>query len=139
MEVSPTFPPMYAEIAKRFPVTARTVFAWGDTIYNPGGIEIPEDLMAHEEVHSRQQKEMGGPKVWWDLYLTDTSFVVRQEAQAYGRQFSVICARVRDRNVRFKRLRELAQHFSGPLYGNAIDFDEAMKLIKQYSQQAQRY
>lgn len=123
---------MYADIVKRFAVNARTVFAWGDTIYNPGRIEIPEDLMAHEEVHSKQQAEVGGPRVWWDRYLAigGADFIVSQEAEAYGHQYAVICKRTRDKNRRFEQLRELAQHFSGPLYGNVVSFDEALRLIK---------
>lgn len=130
MNVTMDYPPMYADIVKRFAVNGRTVFAWGDTIYNPGRIEIPEDLMAHEETHSGQQAEIGGPRVWWDRYLTDSAFVVSQEAEAYGNQYAAICKKVRDRNQRFKRLTELAQHFSGPLYGNVVSFDEAVRLIK---------
>jgi hypothetical protein len=124
---------MYADIVKRFAVTAKTVFAWGDTVYNPGRIDIPEDLMAHEEVHSKQQAAIGGPRVWWDNYLKDTGFVRDMEAEAYGRQFVVLSLRIKDRNARFQALRSLATHFSGPLYDHVVSFDEAMKLIKLHS------
>lgn len=34
----------------------RTFWAYGDVIYNPGGITIREDILAHEEQHGRQQE-----------------------------------------------------------------------------------
>jgi hypothetical protein len=130
MNISFAYPPMYADIVKRFAVTATTVFAWGETIYNPGRVEISEDLMAHETVHSGQQAAIGGPKAWWDRYLVEPAFLVSQEAEAYGRQYAVLGGRVKDRNARFRMLRELASHFSGPLYDYAVTFDEAVRLIK---------
>lgn len=34
-----------------------TVWTYGDTIYNPGGRPIPPDVVAHEAVHAKQQRE----------------------------------------------------------------------------------
>ena len=50
-------PPMIEEIRARFkfPAGGAVIFAWGDTIYNPQGVDIPPQLIAHEDVHGRRQ------------------------------------------------------------------------------------
>jgi signal transduction histidine kinase len=65
-----------------------TIFTYGRAIYNPAGIDIPDDLHVHECVHMDQQAKMaGGPDAWWGRYLTDPWFRLSQEAEAYGAQF----------------------------------------------------
>lgn len=58
------WPPNIEEIRAVLPVSERNIFAYGHTIYNPGGEKLPLELIAHEEVHFQQQAEEG-PVAWW--------------------------------------------------------------------------
>lgn len=122
------YPPIYAEIAARFKVGPRTIFAWGDTIYNPGGGHITRDLIAHEEVHMIQQA--GNPEAWWRRYLSDPEFLLSQEVEAYARQYQYICSENPNRNYRFQVLQALAMYLASPMYGNVTTIERAMELIK---------
>ena len=132
MIVSVDFPPRFDEIVKRFPgITPGAVFAYGDTIFNPSGGEISDDLMVHESTHAGRQVDVGGPFEWWTRYMADKEFLISEEALAYGAQARFIVGRVKDRNARFRVIMNLARIFSGPLYGNVVDFDTAMTLIRR--------
>lgn len=89
MKVIQALPPNIKKIYARFPHVrgAPVVFAYGDTIYNPGRDAVSDDVMAHEKVHQRQQAEHpGGVEGWWDQYLEDSDFRLDQELEAYGAQ-----------------------------------------------------
>lgn len=43
-----------------------TFWTYGDTIYNPGGHELPENIIAHEETHSEQQLNFVNPDLELD-------------------------------------------------------------------------
>ena len=139
------------------------IYTYGDTIYNPSGIDLPDHLIAHEETHSNQQsvypvhespehldqKELAKipPRerisghatlekridAWWDRYLQDQYFRIEQETAAYARQYAYICATVRDRERRHKILLDLAKVLAGPVYGNVISTMDAYKKIKNLS------
>lgn len=113
------------------PSEQTTVFAYGDAIYNPGGRTLPDDLVAHEETHCKQQK--GKPDEWWVRYIQDPLFRIDQEASAYAVQYKFICEREKDRNRRFVFLHQIATQLSGPTYGNVISQQGAMKMIKERS------
>jgi hypothetical protein len=67
----------------------KTFWTYGDTIYNPGGIDIPDHIIAHEEQHGRQQEAYVQPlnglvgalhmacerhsNEWWSHPLADGS------------------------------------------------------------------
>lgn len=107
------------------------IYTYGDTIYNPGGHDLPDHLIAHEETHTEQQG--ADPDAWWDRYLQDPYFRIEQETAAYARQFAHICRRVRDRNQRHKILLDLAQILAGPVYGSVISPGAALRAIKTRS------
>lgn len=109
----------------------RTVFTYGDTIYNPSGKEIPEYLLVHEEVHSKQQGNK--PKEWWEQYIKDQKFRLQQETEAYAAQLAFMCSEQRDRNQRARVLHEIAVTLSGPTYGKSIDYQLASKTVKHLS------
>jgi hypothetical protein len=126
------FPPQYDKMVVRFPgITPTAVFAYGDTLYNPSGGAISDDLMAHEETHAGRQVDVGGPAEWWRMYMADEDFLISEEAFAYGAQARFLAQRTKDRNARFRVLMHLAQIFSGPLYGNVVTFDQAVILIRK--------
>ena len=122
-------PPMLNEIlgAGMLP-NETTIFTYGDTIYNPGGHELSDHLIEHEETHCDQQGN--DPKKWWERYLIDPYFRIEQESEAYANQFAYICAKVKDRNQRAKICLDLARVLSGPLYGNIISQQNAYNTIK---------
>lgn len=90
-------PPNIAQIQQHLKPTATACFCYGDTIYNAGVFDIPEDVMEHEEVHMRQQLAIHpqlGPKLWWDKVLADPVFRLAQELEAYAVQYQWIKERV---------------------------------------------
>lgn len=105
-----------------------TIFTYGDTIYNPGGIQINIDLIKHEEVHQKQQGDT--PDEWWARYIHDAYFRIGQETAAYARQYDEICKTVKDRNQRNLVMIDLAGILAGPAYGNMLHTSDAMNNIK---------
>lgn len=57
MKMSYELPPMLDQIraAGMNPVVEKTCFTYGDTLYNPGRLAVPEHYMRHEECHTVQQ------------------------------------------------------------------------------------
>lgn len=116
------------------PDLTRTFFTYGDTIYNPGGMNLPDHIIEHEEVHCDQQAAYaGGVDGWWSRYLLDPLFRVQQEAEAYGMQYRYMCAHQKDRNARTRILLDLAGFLSGPMYGRTINRQAAADLIKKHA------
>lgn len=113
------------------PNLATVIFTYGDTIYNPGNVNIPEYLIVHESTHTEQQGN--DPDSWWARYVKDPYFRLQQEVEAYGNQFAFMCETVRDRNKRSRLLLELGHILSGPTYGNMITREGAMRMIKERS------
>ena len=121
-------PPIWARAAEVFPLEGREIFAWDDTIYNPGGFTIPDWLIAHEEVHQGQQA--GDPEAWWEIYLVDAEFRFEQELAAHQMEYKVYCRGNRDRNKRLQYRRIVARKLAAPLYGSMITFADAMRRLK---------
>lgn len=129
MKIVKGYPPNYANILAAFPAAARmqgVLFCWGDTIYNPQGVTLYEPVLAHEEVHCRQQGK--NPEVWWHRYIIDPQFRFEQELEAHQREYEVASLRL-TRNQRRQVLRGLAHRLSGALYGKMVTKDEASRLI----------
>ncbi len=89
---------------------------------------IPLDLEKHEEVHLRQQQEMGVEK-WWETYINNKNFRLLQEVEAYKAQIEWINKAIKDREVRFRRVDRLLKDLSGEMYGSLITYSEARKLL----------
>ena len=127
MKVSDQLPPNYSDIASTFQLSGfNAVFTYGDTLYNPTGLEVSEDLMAHEEVHAKQQTN---PEEWWSRYLVDPEFRLSQELEAYKAQYKWFSDKPRPERRWF--LREFAKNLSSKLYGGIINKAQAEELIKQ--------
>lgn len=138
MRISAEKPPIYEEAKKLFNLKEGqgTVFTYGDCVYNPDGIDMPEHLIVHEMEHAKQQEHndtVAG--LWWKRVLADPAFRVDQEARAYGAQYAYIRKRVKDRNKCSGYLLEMSQMLSGPMYGNCVSRQEAQRLIRLYSGQ----
>ena len=106
------------------------IIAYGDKIYVKGK-ELSPDLLVHELTHcERQGFNALDAKRWYEKYMRDKDFRLKEESVAYAGQFAY-CKRVyKDRNKQAKILWMLAEHLAGSQYGNIISHSEAMNLIK---------
>jgi hypothetical protein len=131
-------PPNGAAIRARFPgLPAGVVFAYGDTIYVPGGeprvgrlvvpagAELPHPLVVHEEIHFDQQAAAGGPDAWWGRYLDDDAFRLGQEVEAYRAQLAAVPGRAERRRLLAAVVKDLA----GPMYGRLVTKETARRLL----------
>lgn len=122
-------PPIYdAIISAGMNPHKGVIYTYGETIYNPSGIELREDVIKHEKFHMRQQGD--DPEGWWSRYLDDQYFRIEQEAEAYARQYDFICKNLKDRNFRARVLVQMADSLSSPIYGSVITEQSAMSIIK---------
>lgn len=127
MQIKKELPPNHEAIKKVLKTTKYTIYCYGDIIYNPSGKNIMEDLMAHEEVHSKQQEPMGAEN-WWKLYIEDPKFRLDQEIEAYKAQVKYAKDNYQ-RWLRKKTMEEIVIYLSSDLYGNLITKEEAKKII----------
>ncbi len=110
--------------------TDPVIFTYGEVISSSSG-EMSEDLLAHEGHHIVQQTSFkGGPDAWWKKYLEDDQFRYGQELQCYRKQYNWSLNNVKDRNKLFNLLSQYAKVLSGPMYGDLIDYKDAMIDIK---------
>lgn len=124
------YPPIYSVAQATFQLTGREIFAWDGIIYNPGGGSVTEELIAHEEVHFKQQRAVGGPEKWWALYFKSPEFRLEQEIEAHRVEYRVFCRKEKDRNRRAVYLNLIANRLASPMYGNLIKPAEAKRRIK---------
>jgi hypothetical protein len=131
MKIVVGLPPNIADIEKVFGKACRepgVFFCYGDTIFNPTGEEIPEQLVRHEEVHSRRQGNF--PEIWWAQYLTDTAFRYQEELVAHQAEYQDIKTRT-TKGERKRYLNAIAERLSSALYGHVVTFAEAKRAIKR--------
>jgi hypothetical protein len=124
-------PPNYKDIVKAFPAVKLrrgVIFTFGLNIYNPDRIVLTRSLRAHETVHSRRQGVEDGPGKWWDQYLTDKVFRLREELLAHQVEY-MIEADGAGRQIRRRALAVIAARLSGPIYGRMVSLDEAKRQI----------
>lgn len=124
-------PPIFDRILEVFPLAAKpgVLFCWGKEIYNPSNIVIPDYLIAHENVHRVQQD--GAPAFWWEKYLVDTEFRLKQEIPAHQAEYRQFAIDFPQRNMRRLALRTISERLSGQLYCNMISYDKARALVKE--------
>jgi hypothetical protein len=129
MNIVIDFPPNIGAIRAYFPLTGFEIFCWGDTVYNPSGIQLPPELLEHEKVHSKQQgNDVQG---WWDQYLIDKKFRFEQELEAHQVEFMVYSRRQPSRALRRIYLKKIARRLSSAMYGKMVTFEKAKKLIRK--------
>lgn len=129
MILSTAIPPIYEECRQKFGVkwSDGIVIAYGDTIYCRN--TLSPDVIAHEEVHLRQQAKIG-KDVWWRRYLDDADFRLSQEKEAYIAQSKWYKKNVKDRELRFQCIDFIARDLSSSMYGNIITKEEAWNILK---------
>lgn len=125
-------PPNFAAILSVFPQAAdpNVLFCYGDTIFSPGGDYVPPQLIAHEEVHERQQRVIG-PVKWWDYYLANPRWRFNEELEAHIVEYHEFIKHTRNRQLQRNYLAAVAKRLASPLYGNVVAFDEALDCIKR--------
>jgi hypothetical protein len=112
----------------------KTIFTYGDIIFNPNELNLTPDIVAHEKVHMDQQGHNNhDAALWWGRYLREPEFRLDQESKAYTKQYEWFCQHYKDRNQRAVYLNGLAKTLSSPLYGNLITQSDAYNLIKRYA------
>src|SRR5262245_41887731 len=84
----------------------KMLFAFGDAIYNPAGVEVTPMLVEHEKVHSYRQKS--DPWAWWDRYCRDADFRLQEEVYAHGVELKWLWERCSGRNSRRQALARTA-------------------------------
>lgn len=135
MRIVTEHPPNFDDICKVFP-SVRTnnnvLFCWGETLYNPSGGNISDSIMAHEELHSLQQKHGKlSPSSWWEKYLWDLTFRYDQELAAHAEEYLHFCKTHKDRNQQNLYLNLIGNRLAGPLYGNMVKVYTAIKNIRE--------
>lgn len=132
MKIKQELPPNYPQLCAAFPSIVNepdAIFAYGFDIFNPGGRELPAYKIAHEEVHGRQQLEVG-VEWWWQTYIEDKDFRLNEEIPAHHVDYKMFCKEYTDRNQQAQYLDHLANLLSSELYGNIITKNGAMKAIR---------
>ena len=122
-------PPMIDQIDKRFGVKNRTgiIYSWGDKIYNPSGVVISPQLIAHESVHGLRQ----GEKIaeWWEQYIDDPKFRLAEEIPAHQAEYEYLVTHAPSRQLRRAALKQTAQRLAAPLYGRMITVAKAKRIL----------
>lgn len=137
MEIVIAQPPMFEEIDRVFRVRGKAVvFCWGAKIYNPMGLYIHPEIMAHEGVHSSRQLQVSKGDhqeelvvAWWKRYLEDPEFRLMEELPAHRAEYRALINRMKDRNRRSAFLQHVAEKLAAPLYGGIITKREAIRRI----------
>ncbi len=144
MRVVKALPPMIDEIDAAFNVRGRPIlFAWGGRIFNPAGVPVPPELMAHEAVHGARQLGAAADgslqgeaacRAWWVQYIADGAFRLAEELPAHIAEFKSLCEQHRprwtsERNMRRTFAAGVARKLAAPLYGNLISIEAAKRAI----------
>lgn len=132
MKIIKAYPPNFSQLKKAFPfIVGRPgiLYAWGDRIFNPSGVKVTPWILAHEEVHSKQQQQ-ADPYIrysiqdWWDKYLAYPIFRLEQEIEAHQAEY-----RAYPFQGNLTYLEQIAERLSSPLYGNLISKEDARRAI----------
>ena len=125
MNIVKAYPPNIEDIRKFLAPSPYAVFTYGDTIYTPiVTSELSLDLIAHEEIHCKQQGN--DPRGWWIEYLSNPQFRLEEEIMAYRRQWQII----KGSPDQYMRFHLIAKDLSSPMYGSIITYEEARKMLK---------
>ena len=130
MKIVKSLPPNFDAIVAVIPRAANSnvMFTYGDTIYAPGGGDISDWLVAHEEIHCFRQGH--DPEGWWKRYLVDIQFRFNEELIAHRVEWRTwMNMGARNRHERLRMMRIIAGRLSGPLYGGLVNFENARSLI----------
>lgn len=130
-------PPNIEAIDRAFHTRGRAiVYAWGEKIYNPTGVVIEPQILAHEAVHGYRQLQRAVQDddesilVWWDRYINEAPFRLQEEVLAHRAEFVALAARTSDRNAKNRYMLHVAAKLAAPLYGHITTQRHARRLLK---------
>lgn len=99
-------------------------FPYKNKIYSNS--PLPQELVIHEEVHFKQQEEIGAD-IWQERYLADPNFRVSCEVEAYRKQLSLF----KDNKDTQDAVRiQCAKALSSQMYGNILTYKEAYQQLR---------
>jgi len=126
-----TKPRIYEELHEKFGVEWEedVVITYFPNIHCRSNVWNFPEKIAHEAVHLKQQEEMGA-EIWWYKFINEPGFRLEQEAQAHKKEADFIRKNIKDRNLRAQIIHEIASNLSSSMYGNVVDHQTAMRLIK---------
>jgi hypothetical protein len=127
MKILTTKPPNWQRIADTFPVD------WNSIIiaYYPNihcGVEVSNQKQAHEEIHLSRQRDLG-VDLWWEYYLTNPSFRLNEELEAYKVEVEWVKENIATRNQRRFLLDKIYSDLSGSVYGFICSYEEAKRML----------
>lgn len=126
---SDKIPAIYPQLQEKF----KADWDQGVIIAYEGKIHSKEQPEAqkwiHEEQHLLRQAELGD-KAWWNLYLESSQFRLEEEILAYLAEVKFIKRNIKDRELRFHLIRDIAINFASELYGSIISVDDALKILR---------
>mgnify|MGYP001615734404 CR=1 FL=1 len=122
--------PNFQELKDKFNVGDDTIIAYGNKIFVKDKT-LSRDLLVHELTHcERQRFDEASARRWWEKYMEDNDFRLQEEIVAYRNQYDFCLKVFKDRNKRAKILWTMANELSSLRYGNVVNHNEAMNLIK---------
>lgn len=129
-------PPNIAAIRSAFPMIKDRkglLFAYSDRIYNPDRVKISPWLIAHEMRHCKQQWDVGGPEIWWGLYLKDPVFRLRQEVEACKVEYQTFLEvqPPPNRLARARHMDTIVERLSSGVYGYMCRRKEAKAIMSK--------
>ena len=131
-EVVCDFPPIYSKLSEVFRLHERrdVVFSFGPKLFNPYGVFVPDEIIAHEAIHgARQGESLNDIHGWWKRYMADPTFRLVEEIHAHRAE----CQWLLEHNTRRRRraaIKQVAAKLAAPLYGSLVTPSQARKLLK---------
>lgn len=126
MQIRQQLPPNFDLIRIAVNPPADAIFCFGEDLYNPSGQEIPEDVLYHESIHTKQQGK--NPGQWWNEWINNKDFRYEQELEAYTHQYHFIKKHYPARAAK-EALTDLARNLK-TIYGLNINLQETESKIR---------
>jgi len=101
---------------------------FGKWIYMPKNIGITADLVAHEMVHVKQQKNWFVAIYWWMRYCVDAKFRYSQELPAYQAQYDMLKITYKDKNSQYRIKMSVARAMED--HYRMVDFNKALSDLR---------
>lgn len=122
-------PPVFEHCESVFGIKwENTIFAYDPHIH--ASHELTDDVLEHEMVHIKQQRDYGGVEKWWDEYFINGTQRLEWELEAYKRQYQFLKKRnTYNKQQMFDLVSFWADNLSGRSYGYLISKTDAIKEI----------
>ena len=127
--ISHEIPPIYQQLHDKFGVEWNDglIIAYDNIIYSKN--DVAPQKVVHEVIHLDRQKELG-VEAWYRLYLESDQFRLEEEIIAYVAEANFVKKNIKDRELRFHIIHEIAKNFSSDVYGSIISFSDAIKILR---------